>query len=96
MFRGAALWNAFNLLRNRWSEANLVVLLKQVFARISKENTEPAAETEIKQSASLDKKIRNFLQVVVPKDIKLEKETFIAVVQLISHPKVSKNVTVLK
>jgi len=36
VFRGAALWNAFYLLRNRWSEANLVVLLKQVFARISK------------------------------------------------------------
>jgi len=40
--------------------------------------------------------VRNFLNVVVPKDIKLEKETFIAVIQLISHPKVSSNTALLK
>lgn len=96
VFRGAALWNGLDLVRTRWSESQLVNVLRQVFTRISKESIEPVAEIEIKQSESLDKKIRSFLNIVVPKNIQLEQDTFLAVVQLIAHPKVSSTTVLLK
>lgn len=65
-----------------------------MFARVHKSINEQ--NVDYKQSCSLAKKIRNFLSFVVPRQIKLSVDTFVAVLKLISHPAVSANATELK